>query len=300
MIKIKLKSNFLFAITIALILMLLCSVATFFISPTNVFALTNTSSAVKAGDGAELYDKSTGTFNKAVMFDLVDKLFGTNDPIQYIKSNKESQTDSFVIQAPTINAKVGNGENGMVVKLGGKEWMAVSLTIADKDDKESAVLTLYLANSDGTSIYYGSNSNVKGNNAYSRSTLRNHLLTDENWSLFNQTQENSFASQFLVQPKYIKYQHNQTQIGRGTYSNHLANEALDEFKSGWSSNLSGSYKPSDTFNGIRYDAWGEDYIWVPSETHFYGGVFVTYLSCPEIGKSLYIKQFAIYENLILK
>lgn len=230
-------------------------------------ALTNTASAVKAGNGEELWDADSGDFDGEVMDDLLDKLFGDADPVEYIKTMKDTPTDSYVIPASTINAKVGNAANGLVVKLGGMEWMAASLTLAEIEEEENVVLTLYLANANGASQYYSNSNNNKGNNMYSRSIVRNQLLTNATWSLFNTTGEDSFAEQFLVQPKYVKYQQNETQSGRsnpvgGNY--HNPNDALGAQSSGWYSGI--NYQPADTYDGKRYDDWGNDYIWLPSIT----------------------------------
>ena len=238
-----------------------------FLPQQNINALTSTSGAVKAGAGEELWNADDGGFNEEVLSDLVDKLFGDEDPADYIKTMKDTQTDSYVIPASTINAKVGNANDGLVVKLDGKEWMATSLTIAEIDGEENIVLTLYLANDLGASQYYTDRSNVKGNNMYSRSTVRNHLLTNTTWSLFQDQGEDSFAQQFLVQPKYVKYQQTESQVGRtnpvgGNYQ--LPNDSLGAQSSNWYGSI--NYQPTDTYDGKRYDDWGNDYIWLPSAT----------------------------------
>ncbi len=220
-------------------------------------ALTSTSGAVLAGNGAELW--LGNNFNFEVLEDISDKLFGDEDPVAYVKKRKDTQTDSYVVTASTINSKVGNATNGLVVKLDGKEWMVASLTL---DNSENVVLTLYLANSLGTSKFYTADANTKGNNMYSRSTIRNHLLTDSTWSLFR---DSSFTK-YLVQPKNIKYQLTESQVGRanpigGDYQ--MPNESLLAQTSNWST---AKYAPADTYGGYRYDAWGDDYIWIPSVT----------------------------------
>ena len=247
-------------------------------------ALTSTSGAVLAGGGAELWNAADSSFNSDVLDDLVDKLFGEEDPVEYIKTNGasdyntygkntsvagEAGTPYYVVPASTINTKVGSANDGLVVKLDGKEWMAASLTLADiNDEEDNVILTLYLANDLGSSQYYSNSSNVKGNNMYSRSIVRNHLLTNANWSLFNTTGEESFAEQFLVQPKYVQYQKTETSYGRANpfygANNTLPNDAYGDVTTGWYSGI--NYKPADTFDGKRYDAWNEDYIWLPSAT----------------------------------
>ncbi|MDE6967234.1 MAG: hypothetical protein K2P12_01135, partial [Clostridia bacterium] len=196
-----------------------------------------------------------------------------------IKNYVDNQTQANVVPATIINTKAGNPDNGMVVKLGGKEWMAVSLTLADiGEKKDNVILTLYLANPQGNIAFNDINTSsgsVKGDNMYSSSGIRYNLLHDTNWQLFNQSGSNSFANQFLVQPKYISYQHNQSSYMRynvavnDTYR--LPNESLDDNTDGiWHTNI-GSYTKEYTRNdpvGVpqRYDAWGEDYIWIPSLT----------------------------------
>lgn len=237
-----------------------------FLPQQRVNALTSTTGAVKAGQGEELWNADEGGFNDDVLSDLVDKLFGDEDPVAYIKTMKDTQTDSYVIPASTINAKVGSANDGLVVKLDGKEWMATSLTLAEIDGEENVVLTLYLANDLGTSQYYTNSSNVKGNNMYSRSTIRNHLLTNTTWSLFQDNGEDSFAQQFLVQPKYVKYQQTESHVGRANapFNYNCPNDALGALSSGWYGSI--NYQPADTFDGKRYDDWGNDYIWLPSAT----------------------------------
>lgn len=278
-----------FVIAVLATVLLLCS-----FNPTEVYALTNTGSAYQAGGGQELWDASAGAFNDDVLEDITKKLFdGVDDPVAYVKTFTESQTGAHVVPAPTINAKVGNTTNGMVIKLGGKLWMAASLTLADvgeeEDEKDNVVLTLYLANADGTSKFYDtantSGVGTKGENMYSSSRLRYNLLTGSNWSLFNTTNADgdTFAQKYLVQPKNVEYQHTQSSYGRyidggrwtasNKYPYRWPNEALDDTVkpsgSVWHSNYSNPYKANYTRAGAfstaqRYDAWGEDYIWIPS------------------------------------
>ena len=76
--------------------------------------------------------------------------------------------------------------------------------------------------SDVNSEFYTSNADVKGNNAYSRSVLRQNLLSN-----FSQFASGNFAEKYLVQPKKIKYQHTQswTRFGETNFFN-LSNDAL--------------------------------------------------------------------------
>ncbi len=247
-------------------------------------ALTSTSGAVLAGNGAELWDSSNNRFNKTVFNDLTNKLFGTDNPVSYIKTNGAGDYNSYgknspntadrgthyyVVPATTVNAKVGNATNGMVVKLGGKDWMIASLTL---DNNENAIMTLYLADYLDSYKFSSSDANTKANGAYSRSDMRIYLKTNSNWSLYNSS---DFGSRFLVQPKNVLYQQTESLYGRpdlpwGGAKFNVINDALGTLSSNWNSSTY-TYQPSDTFTNannetVRYDAWGEDYIWLPSVT----------------------------------
>ena len=267
----KIKFSYLAIVLATSILLLMSSIVSIFISSNQAIALSSTVAAVTAANNAELWDSNTKSFNKQVVNDIKNKLFGSQNPKDYINNNYDSQeynwTQSKVVNARTINAQVGNANEGMIVTLGGKKWMVTSLTFGEGDKKDDIILTLYLASSEGTAMFYSNNNDVKGNNAYCRSEVRKNLLENSNWSLFNQASD--FATQYLVQPKFIKYQHTQTSMGRGGVHSpvHVPNEALDEFTSGWHTNLNGGYNSvSEMFGGIRYDAWGDDYLWLPSMT----------------------------------
>lgn len=267
----KIKFSYLAIVLATSILLLMSSIVSIFISPNQVIALSSTVAAVTAANNAELWNSNTQSFNKQVVNDIKNKLFGSQNPKDYMNNNYDSQeynwTQSKVVNARTINAQVGNANEGMIVTLGGKKWMVTSLTFGEGDKKDDIILTLYLASSEGTAMFYSNNNDVKGNNAYCRSEVRKNLLENSNWSLFNQASD--FATQYLVQPKFIKYQHTQTSMGRGGVHSpvHVPNEALDEFTSGWHTNLNGGYNSvSEMFGGIRYDAWGDDYLWLPSMT----------------------------------
>ena len=53
--------------------------------------------------------------------------------------------------------------------------------------------------------------------------------------------------------------------GRGTTINYnFPNDALGDLTEGW--HPSAKYVPDFEIGGIRYDAWGDDYIWIPSGT----------------------------------
>ncbi|MDE5788936.1 MAG: hypothetical protein K2H78_00820 [Clostridia bacterium] len=232
---------------------------------------TTIANAVKAGNLDELWDSTANEFSGAVLEDLEEKLFGDDDPVTYIKANdtEYSTTGSYVVPASTLNAKVGDATYGLILKLGGMEWMATSLTLADLPDgtTDNVILTLYLSSPYKTnSVFYTSESTAKGNNMYSASTIRSNLLSWSDFNLFSDgSTTDSFASKYLVQPKNINYQQNETAVGRdASITTHYPNEALGALSSDWASGI--NYQPSDEIRGERYDAWGEDYIWLPSIT----------------------------------
>ena len=149
--KVKIKFSYLAIVLATSILLLVSSIASIFISPNQVIALSSTVAAVTAANNAELWDSNTQSFNK-------HKLFGSQNPKDYINNNYDSQeynwTQSKVVNARTINAQVGNANEGMIVTLGGKKWMVTSLTFGEGDKKDDIILTLYLASSEGTAMFY--------------------------------------------------------------------------------------------------------------------------------------------------
>ncbi len=233
----------------------------------NVFALENNNTAVKVGEGKALWDTKSSSFNYDVLYDLKEKLFGKDEGVSYIKSMTDVQTQANVVPASEINKRVGNEKEGLVVRLGGYLWSAASLTLADiGDKKDNVVLTLYLVepysqqNCQFNETYPVGDK--RGDNVYSNSSIRNMYLRQNAWSLFS---GGDFAEQYLVQPKYIKYQQNQTAFQRESgKTNHYINEALGEMSNNWT--YDDEYLPDEIFGGKRYDDWGNDYIWIPSLT----------------------------------
>ena len=246
-------------------------------------ALTSTTvnSAVKAGNGVELWDSSINRFNQIVLKDIIDKIFKQEDPVSFIKNNgkedyeaygkkapsSENGIEYFVVPATVINKNVGNANYGMVIKLDDKWWMATSLTLTKSTntaDPGNVVLTLMLAEDAKKSVTW-TTAATKDSLSYSSSGIRNHLITDNQWSLFNDCTTGSFANRFLVKPKDIQYQHVNTVVGRlsGSGNYHIPNCALGDFTSGWYSS-DYEYLAETSYGGVKYNAWGEDYIWAPS------------------------------------
>ena len=251
-------------------------------------------SATKIGGGEDLWDSATGAFNVTVANDLSLKLFNYGDAVDYIKEHADAQektwTNSTVVPASVLNATIedtAKQKYGYVVKLGGLDWMIASLTLGGYDSEtkkegEIPVLTLYLAddltNEANQVITTPFCARGTAASIYSSSPIRKNILSGtgsySKLALFTDTTEGSFATRYLMQPKSIAYQHTETMVGRqsGTY-NH-PNDALDKLTTGWATGWGytvASFYPETEYNGTsyggfqaRYDAWGEDYIWLPS------------------------------------
>ena len=212
--------------------------------------------------------------------DSVKTLFGNDNPIDYIKGNHDTTefglTKTYVVSSPTINKKADDSNYGFIIKLGGMDWMVVSMTLANMEsENDTAVLTLYLADDyEQSTMFYSSATASKGNNMYSSSILRKNLLELDDFKIFSDATDNdSFAAKYLIQPQNVKYQEIETIANRdggmgGAFNAH--NDAYGVTGS-WYGGM--GYAPDFTFNGAisaRYDAWKEDYIWIPSvaETGF--------------------------------
>ncbi|MDE6274392.1 MAG: hypothetical protein K2L87_05030, partial [Clostridiales bacterium] len=175
----------------------------------------------------EVYNSSNDQFNPDYMRELCSKLIGTaNADIKavenYINANGAVQFGSKVVKASQINANAGNANNGITLMLGGQQWMAASLTI---DNNGNVILTLYMAGV-GARIHPSTID-------YDSSTLRSTTLS--NYSTFA---SGAFATKYLVQPKNIAYQTNQS-LSNGTKPQNGALTATSK--------------------------WGDDYIWIPSD-----------------------------------
>ncbi len=263
------KKSYLFIVMLTFMIVLFSSlIASIFISPKQALALSNPSSAIQVANGAELYDNDNKSFNNAAILNLKEKLFNKENPTDYVKKhvykiNPDMDTTTYLVNATTINTQVGS-ETGLVVTLGGYQWIVTSVTLTDINfySKEDVVVTLYLADSYKLSKFYTNGSASKGNNMYSSSTLRNTLLSSNEMSQFI---EGDFATKYLVQPQYIKYQQLQSmRLGFSTYD--YGNDALNSNYPDWKPqfNTGGGYEVDYAVDGIKYSDWGKDYIWIPS------------------------------------
>ncbi len=254
-----------FFVSLILICLLTASVLFLYMPIKTASALTDILKATSIGNGEEMWNSEEGEFNGDVFSDLINKLFGEErDWKSYVKKSEylDSATQSYIIPASVINEKAGNDLYGLIVKIGGVNWIITSITLTN-DDEEDVVMTLYAVDHLISSSYYTELGN-RGNSVYSSSLLRKTLLESTEFELFSNNTSGGFANRFLVQPKNIKYQLNQTIRGRDSYTYHMPNEALQTPTGGWYGDM--RYNPEDTIKGIRYDAWGDDYIWIPSLT----------------------------------
>ncbi len=201
--KVRSRVNNLIVVMTVIVFALSLIATAFFAFPADLSALTDINSATKIGGGKELYNKDRGNFNIGVVSDFIEKLFGDEDPVEYIKTNGAVDWNTYgknspsalkddpyyVVPASVINNKIRN-TNGLIVTLNGLDWMVASLTLADTDNgRDNVIATLYLANNQGTSQYYSDSNNTKGNNSYSRSIIRNDVLLNKDnttWNMFSQ------------------------------------------------------------------------------------------------------------------
>ncbi len=255
----------------------------------------NVANATKIGNGEDLWDSANNCINANVASDLSSKLFNYGDAVEYIKANGDAKektlSDSTVVPASVINATIedtAKQKYGYVIKLGGLDWMITSLTLggydsATKTEGNIPVATLYLVDNltkadnvtHVTSIINASDNNrgTKGANMYSSSVLRTNMIKGTGdyakLALFtNGSEPTEFAKKYLLQAKSITYQHTQTMKGREkAHANYnWGSESLEEPKNGaWYSGYAYN-DPSYTYKGYRYDAWGDDYVWIPSYT----------------------------------
>jgi len=220
---------------------------------------------------SDIWQNDYGYFDKALLNELYAKSTGIEDATiddvsNYIDTSGVDKFNSKVVQASTINSNPGDSykNTGIVVNVGGLYWSVTSLT---KDNSGNVIATLWLTNANTSdyrfvSKYNDSKQSVKGTNMYSSSTVRTYINSLDEFSLFR----DRLGAKYIVQPKNIAYQQTETLVGLGE-SYHYPNDALGTLSSGWNSNY--SYAPSFTYNSVRYDAWGNDYLWLPSMAEIY-------------------------------
>ncbi|MDE7328853.1 MAG: hypothetical protein K2N57_03840, partial [Clostridia bacterium] len=236
-------------------------------------------SATVVGNGVDLWNASDQEFDDDAAEDLINKIFGNEDPNDYVDTHGKDYFGSKVVQASYINDNIYNTTSttgakiknsyGLVVTLGGMKWMVTSIT-KDTTDEENIVATLYLADAQ-TSMAWGDYINEIGYNAYCTSNLRYTLTTGSDWSLFQHKTTNDFAEKYLVQPNYIPYQQTQNngEFKANTYYT-FGNDALGTpqnanwYGSNYSAGGSWAFNDYASVGAQDYAAWGNDYIWVPS------------------------------------
>ena len=276
--KLKRNLNFLFIIILIFAVVITSCIILFKSNTALSISQSAISNATSLGGGEDIF--INGKLNSKAVLDSVKTLFGNDNPIDYIKGNHDTTefglTKTYVVSSPTINKKADDSNYGFIIKLGGMDWMVVSMTLANMEsENDTAVLTLYLADDyEQSTMFYSSATASKGNNMYSSSILRKNLLELDDFKIFSDATDNdSFAAKYLIQPQNVKYQEIETIANRdggmgGAFNAH--NDAYGVTGS-WYGGM--GYAPDFTFNGAisaRYDAWKEDYIWIPSvaETGF--------------------------------
>jgi len=300
------KKNFRLWICSGMILAVILSLVFLAVSCTFSGLNTKTAEALKNADvtskatliagGADLWDATNSKINTETVKGIFDDLFGEDDAIEYIKDNADPDeyrgtyntvtyanytdadgntrnagdyaTGNYIVPATTINSRIidpAKRDYGYVLKINGANWMVSSMTL---DLSGNPVVTLYYATYTSHKTSLSSNaSGWKGKNMYSSGPQRNTLLNSSTFKFYN---EGTFAETYLVQPKNIGYQYSESMVGRSDiakYSYTYPNEALGKITSGWETGV--EYEPDYVYNGsrnARYDAWGSDYVWLPSLT----------------------------------
>ncbi|MDE5896759.1 MAG: hypothetical protein K2H43_02965, partial [Clostridia bacterium] len=273
----------------------------------NADALANVNSAYligERGDGTQLtdiFDSATGKFKAEYVDELLSKISGTTNAtltnLQSMISSASTVFGSNLVTAPTINANAGKPNDGIVVKIGGYDWMVTSLVNSGND----VVVTLMLSDVVGTGIRFSASydsSNWVTSNApatmYGSSLARQELINPS--GLFGNFVSGSMTS-YLVKPVDVAYQHTMDVRYLNNFgSMSLQNEGLDNV---------GEYLPNFNFygktgngNGTGYSDWGNDYIWLPAFSEaaqtnnagFIGGIW-------KLTRNQYLHSGAVYYSI---
>ncbi len=230
--------------------------------------------------GTDMWNSSTQKLNTDIAKNLINLL------------SAEQGYDALVGATMTANdIRTLNSDKSLVIKLGNYDWIATYLSQSSNTDSD-VILTLYMADAQGNSTFGNSTTNVGKNDAnglptsmYGTSYIRTNGLNNtgsyinitgrtnpttanqqytasatHNFALF--TYSDSAFLDYILPPKYVSWQQtgqNNTLSG-APYT--LSND-----------NLSTSTPNSEFWNGKAqynfsskqgYDAWGEDYLWLPS------------------------------------
>ena len=274
---------------IVIVAVLLCCCFISFNNINDVFAFTGsniTSGAVKIGDILiEGYaDRADGkVFNGDAMAALYEKLTG--------KSGAEiGDVDALgTLTAKEIRAK--NGNKDIVLTMNGQQWTVTHLT---KDTSGNTIATLWQASNATThqwNTWYLNNTTLTYPcNVYGTSYIRSHGLNiGSDYVASNgatsltqspQSEMHEYAkltmpsvkgslTDYIVKPSAVEYQSNQNQNAGGTIGNigcTLPNDAYGTPSGAvkWYSN--GNVNMGTLPSKTGYDAWKDDYIWLPSLT----------------------------------
>ncbi len=276
------------AIVIVAVLLCLCFVS--FNNIKDAFAFTDDNIAEGAVDIGDILlegyaDRADGkVFNEDAMSALYAKLTG-----DVAKSKISDVTALGTLTAADIRAK--NSNKDIVLTMDGQKW---TVTYFTKDKSGNTIVTLWLASTrDRTSWNLWGNSSINmtyPSNVYGTSYVRSYGLnigsdyveSDGATSLTKlpQSSTHKFArltmpsvkgslTDFLVAPAGVEYQEtqNNTEVGSlGVTAFTMPNEAWGT-PSGtvkWYKNS--SVDMSNITSKIGYNAWKDDYIWLPSIT----------------------------------
>lgn len=228
-------------------------------------ALAGTSNAYLVGDKqnggslTEIWDTQANNFKADVLDDLINALLpgGSSDLLTYVSgksvTGRDGKTYTGEVDMSTITTNSGK-TNGILVQLGGVNWMVTYLTKVNIDGTPSVIATLYSAEVWDTVQFHTSapaDSQIY-NNAAIRNTIKTQVAAKKSFLL--DTSEDGFATKYVVQPKYIPWQQ---PVSGGN------NPRQNNFK----------YSSTPTGNETAIGAWADDYYWLPSlsEADYFSG-----------------------------
>ena len=243
----------------------------------------------------ELYSGGTNGFSAKHLRTLYGKLVSNAtklDDINIALNNSNSSTLSVADFAASDT----------VVKFGNMEWTAVYISRAQHNlggispdnskagyaGKDDIILTLWLANPIDVEQwnYWQNNGDPPDNynndylaNLYGTSSMRSvtlgnggaywesgNSLSTPSGTIIKQSKFALYATgdlkDYLVAPRYIGWQYQQSAIVSSGYSNNFNNDAWGRMINGFSTNY--QYENKYTSGTDYYSVWKDDLVWLPS------------------------------------
>ena len=273
-----------------IIAILLCFCFVSFDNVDDVFAFSSSNLELGSVDIGDILlegyaDRADGkVFNGESMAALYAKLTGSAD-----KANISDVDALGTLTAADIRAK--NGNKDIVLTMNGQKWTVTHLT---KDISGNTIVTLWQASNNTLHVWNKWYENVTNvtypSNVYGTSYIRSHGLNigsdyietqgatkltsspqDEGHEYAKLTMPSVKGSltDFIVKPSAVAYQGDQNNNTGGTIGNigyTLPNEAYGTPSGTVNWCIRGSANMGELPTKLGYDAWKDDYIWLPSVT----------------------------------